>query len=102
MDRQWAQAWFNPECNSWCVGFYTSGGTRADSWHTAPNEKAARTEAADYNSAQLTIEYNRWQAANGLTLGSADDVDHDELTAEQSAWIYAFCDRWEANERSYR
>jgi hypothetical protein len=45
----------------------------------------------------LIAEYQAWEARNGLKLGSADEHRFDEdLTEEQRAYIWSFCDRWDA------
>ena len=44
----------------------------------------------------LAEEYAAWKKSNGLNLGSADGHHFDEdLTDEQSAWLYDFCNRWD-------
>ena len=49
--------------------------------------------------ALLTSEYQFWNKANGLALGSADEHLHDEnLTAKQRAWLPEYCRRWNAAE----
>ena len=46
---------------------------------------------------RLAHEFGEWNASQGLCLGSADEHTLDEdLTAEQRAWLVAFCLRWEA------
>ena len=43
----------------------------------------------------LIREYNEWNRAQGLSLGSADEHLFDEnLTDAQRAWLNNFCDRW--------
>lgn len=45
---------------------------------------------------RLIDEYVRWNAAQGLNLGSADEHIFDEnLTAEQRAWLADFGQRWD-------
>ena len=43
----------------------------------------------------LTAEYARWNKANGLNLGSADEhLNDDNLTQQQRNWLRQFCMRW--------
>lgn len=57
MKRQWASAWFNPEQNAWCVGFYTEGRAGGhDAWHTSPSESAAKGEADAFNAREAEHE----------------------------------------------
>ena len=49
--------------------------------------------------AALCDEYEAWNAANGLNLGSADEHLFDEsLTPAQLAWVRDFSRRWELVE----
>ncbi len=51
----------------------------------------------------LIDEYQAWNKANGLNLGSADEHLWDEsLTVEQRRWLADFSDRWEEAERADR
>lgn len=53
------------------------------------------------NKAQtaLCVEYEAWQTANNLNIGSADDYICDEsLSAEQRQYLVQFCQRWDAAE----
>ena len=44
----------------------------------------------------LTVEYEEWLKAQGLSLGSADEHLFDEdLTDNQRQWLRDFCERWE-------
>ena len=46
--------------------------------------------------ALLIQEYEAWNAAQGLNLGSADEHLFDAtLTAEQRMWLTDFCERWD-------
>lgn len=48
----------------------------------------------------LCTEYQDWNKAQGLKLGSADEhVDDESLTEEQRAWLRDFSKRWDDNER---
>lgn len=64
--------------------------------------RVARHQCADVlnkrvrNYEYLCFEYKQWQAAHGLRLGSADEVDTDTLTTAQAEWIRGFCARWDA------
>lgn len=52
---------------------------------------------------RLCYEYAKWNKANGLDLGSADEHTHDEdLTEEQRAYLRSFCERWDAVEEADR
>jgi hypothetical protein len=45
---------------------------------------------------ELIDEYTKWNKANGLNLGSADEHIFDEdLTNEQRAWLRSFVLRWD-------
>lgn len=45
---------------------------------------------------RLTNEYDAWNKAQGLNLGSADEHLFDEaLTEAQRKWVGDFCRRWE-------
>lgn len=47
----------------------------------------------------LTEVYTRWNKANGLSLGSADEHLHDKsLTKAQRDWLWAFFVIWEETE----
>lgn len=47
----------------------------------------------------LVDEYQAWNKANGLDLGSADEHLFDEnLTADQRGWLKDFVERWEMVE----
>jgi len=51
---------------------------------------------SEYLLAQLTDEYETWNKAQGLTLGSADEHFFDEsLTDAQRAFLRDFSQRWE-------
>jgi len=51
----------------------------------------------------LTAEYDAWNIANGLKLGSADEHLFDgRLTAEQRQWLSNFTARWDAAEQNYQ
>lgn len=52
--------------------------------------------------ASLCDLYLAYQTEQGLQLGSADEVDHDQLTPEQSDWVHAFVARWDAMARAER
>jgi hypothetical protein len=46
--------------------------------------------------AALSQEYDAWNKAQGLSLGSADEHLFDEnLTSEQRTWLRNFLQRWE-------
>jgi hypothetical protein len=46
--------------------------------------------------AALSEEYDAWNKAQGLSLGSADEHLFDEnLTSEQRTWLRNFSQRWE-------
>lgn len=46
---------------------------------------------------RLIAEYEAWNKAQGLELGSADEHLFDEnLTSEQREWLRVFCERWES------
>lgn len=50
---------------------------------------------------KLIDEYNAWNRAQGLALGSADEHLFDEdLTDDQRRWLADFCKRWEAADRA--
>jgi hypothetical protein len=50
----------------------------------------------DMTEQQLCTEYEAWNKANGLNLGSADEHLWDEnLTTEQRRWLADFYHRWE-------
>ena len=60
--------------------------------------KVERPEYAEINA--LTDEYQAWNKAQGLDLGSADEhLNDDSLTGEQQQWLSDFCERWDAAER---
>lgn len=51
----------------------------------------------------LIAEYEAWNKAQGLNLGSADEHLFDEaLTDGQRRWLADFCERWEEAERADR
>jgi hypothetical protein len=59
------------------------------------NLKNIKAEIED-ELAALTQEYDAWQKAQGLSLGSADEHLFDEnLTSEQRTWLGNFSRRWE-------
>lgn len=56
----------------------------------------AYTMKTEANLNALIDEYQIWNEANGLNLGSADEHLFDEaLTDEQRAYLHDFCRRWE-------
>jgi hypothetical protein len=51
----------------------------------------------------LIREYEEWNAAQGLNLGSADEhLFDDDLTHEERKWLGDFCRRWEAAAKQER
>lgn len=60
---------------------------------------AEMKKAADNEAAFLTLcnEYQAWNKAQGLSLGSADEhVDDESLTEAQRTWVRDFSTRWDA------
>jgi hypothetical protein len=59
-------------------------------------EKQAVIAKSEREHASLCDEYNAWQDAQGLRLGSADEHWFDEdLSEAQRKWLRDFSDRWE-------
>ena len=78
------------------LDWYLRNADTREIFEAAKRHVAAQRATRDAKAEILAAEYEAWNKAQGLNLGSADEHLFDgTLTGEQREWLRAFVSRWD-------